>query len=78
VGGLVWNGARILDGHEDAGAGDAPYKGLFRHARYESADFEKVDKTYARTTYGCDLKNLPVKFQARGYPKSYVVIASKT
>src|SRR6266478_4475984 len=42
-------GALILD----AGAGDAPYKSLVTHAVYESADFEKVDKAYAKSTYVC-------------------------
>lgn len=45
----------------DAGAGDAPYKSLFEHARYESADFEKVDKEYAQTTYVCELTSIPVE-----------------
>lgn len=45
----------------DAGSGHAPYKSLFRHARYESADFEKIDKIYAPSTYVCDLKNIPVE-----------------
>lgn len=45
----------------DAGAGDAPYKSLFQHARYESADFEKVDKKYATSTYVCDLRSIPVE-----------------
>lgn len=45
----------------DAGSGDAPYKPLFKHARYESADFEKVDKRYAPPTYVCDLKSIPVE-----------------
>ena len=45
----------------DAGAGEAPYKNLFRHAQYESADFEKIKKTYSSTTYVCDLKSIPVE-----------------
>lgn len=45
----------------DAGAGDAPYRPLFAHARYESADFEMVDKPYAKTTYVCDLCAIPVQ-----------------
>ncbi len=45
----------------DAGAGIAPYRDLFRHARYESADFELVDKAYAKTTYVCDLTAIPVE-----------------
>ena len=54
---LVPSGSLVLD----AGAGDGPYKSLFEHARYESADFEKVDKKYAPCTYTCDLKNIPVE-----------------
>lgn len=45
----------------DAGSGEAPYKNLFQHARYESADFRKLNKVYAPTTYTCDLKNIPVE-----------------
>lgn len=45
----------------DAGSGEAPYKTLFQHARYESADFEKVDKPYEPSTYVCDLANIPVE-----------------
>ncbi len=54
---LVPEGSLVLD----AGAGDAPYRHLFQHARYESADFEKVDKPYAPSTYVCDLKSIPVE-----------------
>jgi ubiquinone/menaquinone biosynthesis C-methylase UbiE len=49
-------GALVLD----AAAGDQPYKVLFEHARYEAADFEMVDKPYARSTYVCDLRSIPV------------------
>lgn len=45
----------------DAGAGMQPYAPLFKHARYESVDFAKVDKTYAPQTYICDLLELPVE-----------------
>lgn len=45
----------------DAGAGSQRYKVHVPHCRYESADFEQVDKTYARSTYTCDLKNIPVE-----------------
>jgi SAM-dependent methyltransferase len=51
----------------DAGAGDAPYKRLVCHARYESADFEKVDKRYAKSTYVCDLANIPVEDERFDY-----------
>ena len=33
---------------------------MFSHARYESADFEKLDKAYA-STYVCDLAAIPVR-----------------
>ena len=47
----------------DAGAGDAPYRSLFDHASYESADFQQVDKEYATATYTCDLASIPVEDQ---------------
>ena len=35
---------------------------LFQHVRYESADFEQVDKPYAKSTYVCDLcERIPVE-----------------
>jgi len=51
----------------DAGAGDAPYKHLLTHVRYESADFEKVDKAYGNSTYVCDLQSIPVEDQRFDY-----------
>ena len=45
----------------DAGAGTAPYRDLFAHTRYESADFEQVDMPYATSTYVCDLADIPVE-----------------
>jgi SAM-dependent methyltransferase len=53
----VPNGAMILD----AGSGEAPYRKLFRHTKYESADFCKIDKKYEESTYICDLANIPVE-----------------
>jgi SAM-dependent methyltransferase len=50
-------GALVLD----AAAGDQPYRHLFAHAHYEAADFEQVDKPYARSTYVCDLTAIPVE-----------------
>ena len=50
-------GERVLD----AGAGMQPYAHLFSHAEYESADFTKVDKSYAPQTYICDLMDIPVE-----------------
>lgn len=50
-------GSRVLD----AGAGSQPYRDLFAHCTYEAADFEKVDKPYAQSTYVCDLGAIPVE-----------------
>jgi SAM-dependent methyltransferase len=51
-------GALVLD----AGAGEAPYRDLFQHARYESADFTMAKgMNYAPPTYVCDLASIPVE-----------------
>lgn len=50
-------GALLLD----AGAGEQVYAAIFTHCRYESADFEKVDKVYLKPTYSCDLSAIPVE-----------------
>jgi SAM-dependent methyltransferase len=45
----------------DAGAGRAPYRDLFSHARYETADFLAVKgKKYTAPDYVCDLAEIPV------------------
>jgi ubiquinone/menaquinone biosynthesis C-methylase UbiE len=45
----------------DAGAGRAPYRELFSHAVYETADFLSVKgKKYTEPTYTCDLAEIPV------------------
>jgi ubiquinone/menaquinone biosynthesis C-methylase UbiE len=45
----------------DAGAGRAPYRSLFAHARYETADFLAVKgKKYVKPDYVCDLAEIPV------------------
>ena len=45
----------------DAGAGRAPYRELFSHAGYETADFLGVKgKTYTTPDYICDLAEIPV------------------
>jgi SAM-dependent methyltransferase len=55
--GEVRPGALVLD----AGAGRAQYRGLFAHARYETADFLAVKgKRYAQPDYVCDLAAIPV------------------
>jgi SAM-dependent methyltransferase len=50
-------GSRVLD----AGAGDQKYRHLFAHCEYESADFEQVNKPYAKSTYVCSLEAIPVE-----------------
>lgn len=48
----------------DAGAGHQPYREIFSHCQYETADFEKVEvstKVYAPSTYVCDLRSIPVE-----------------
>jgi len=45
----------------DAGAGKAPFRGLFDHVTYETADFGQVNnKPYAQLDYVCDLTEIPV------------------
>jgi SAM-dependent methyltransferase len=52
----------------DVGAGDQPYRQLFSHVRYESADFEVVNKPYGRSTYVCDVcERIPVEDQTFDY-----------
>jgi SAM-dependent methyltransferase len=45
----------------DAGAGKSPYKHLFKHVRYEAADFAEFDTRYAPLNYVCDLTDIPVE-----------------
>jgi SAM-dependent methyltransferase len=47
----------------DAGAGKSPYRKLFRHARYEAADFAQLRTKYAPLDYVCDLTAIPVEDQ---------------
>jgi SAM-dependent methyltransferase len=44
----------------DAGAGDAPYRDLFSHVTYETADFGELDKEYAHIDHVCDLAAMPM------------------
>lgn len=53
----VPQGALVLD----AAAGAQPYRDMFSHARYETADFQMIDKEYLETTYVCDLRSIPVE-----------------
>jgi SAM-dependent methyltransferase len=54
----VQSGERVLD----AGAGRAPYRNLFRHARYETADFMALAHSkYRQPDYVCDLASIPVE-----------------
>jgi SAM-dependent methyltransferase len=46
----------------DAGAGPCPYRPLFSHVNYESADFCQIeDLNYGQITYVCDLTSIPVE-----------------
>jgi SAM-dependent methyltransferase len=45
----------------DAGSGKAPYRDLFSHAHYETADFAKLKTSYYELTYVCDLTAIPVE-----------------
>ncbi|HSU36144.1 MAG TPA: class I SAM-dependent methyltransferase [Propionibacteriaceae bacterium] len=45
----------------DAGAGGAPYRSLFRHVSYETADFRQLPhKKYGPLDHICDLTAIPV------------------
>jgi SAM-dependent methyltransferase len=58
AGAAVEPGQRVLD----AGAGEAPYRRLFAHAQYETADFVAVPgKKYRQPDYVCDLAQIPVE-----------------
>lgn len=50
-------GALVLD----AGAGKSPYRHLFKHARYEAADFAELSTRYAPLDYVCNLTAIPVE-----------------
>jgi SAM-dependent methyltransferase len=45
----------------DAGAGKSPYRGLFKHAKYEAADFAQLSSEYAPLDYVCDITAIPVE-----------------
>jgi SAM-dependent methyltransferase len=45
----------------DAGAGRGPYRKLFKHARYEAADFAQLGTKYTPLDYVCSLTNIPVE-----------------
>lgn len=45
----------------DAGAGRSPYRRLFAHAKYESADIVQRDGGPNAVDYVCDLKSIPVE-----------------
>ena len=55
-------GTRVLD----AGAGSAPYRGLFAHCRYETQDFAQLQDdqlrhgAYGKIDHVCDLSAIPV------------------
>jgi SAM-dependent methyltransferase len=45
----------------DAGAGRGPYRNLFKHAKYEAADFAQLGTKYTQLDYVCDLTKIPVE-----------------
>lgn len=45
----------------DAGAGHAPYRKHFQHARYEAADICWLPHEYGEIKYVCDLTRIPVE-----------------
>jgi ubiquinone/menaquinone biosynthesis C-methylase UbiE len=46
----------------DAGAGRGPYRHLFKHAKYEAADFAQLSTTtYTPLDYVCSLVDIPVE-----------------
>lgn len=60
----LWTFARDLADQAmvlDAGSGDQRYATYFKRQRYESIDFESVDKVYAKSSYVCDLAAIPVE-----------------
>ena len=50
-------GALVLD----AGAGRGPYSKLFKHARYEAADFAQFAERHTPLDYVCDITSIPVE-----------------
>lgn len=50
-------GTRILD----AGSGRCPYRALFQHCVYHTADFCQVAKEYGAIDFVCDLTSIPVE-----------------
>jgi len=50
-------GSKLLD----VGAGNSPYRNLFGHVQYESADISRVKTEHGETTYVCDIcERIPV------------------
>lgn len=49
--------AKVLD----AGSGPAPFRKLFDHVTYETADHLKNSYEYFPPTYACDLRAIPVE-----------------
>lgn len=47
----------------DAGAGDAPYRELFSHVSYHTADYAGSNRAYGHLDYICDLTDIPVRDQ---------------
>lgn len=47
----------------DAGAGRGPYRRMFKHARYEAADWAQLPTSYTKLDYVCSLVDIPVEDQ---------------
>jgi SAM-dependent methyltransferase len=45
----------------DAGAGRGPYRRLFKHAKYEAADFAQLSTAYTKLDYVCTLDDIPAE-----------------
>lgn len=60
---IQWTAQQVCTGERvlDAGAGDCKYKKYFKHARYESTDFENVFDASVRGIHDfvCDLTSIP-------------------
>ncbi|MDX2358766.1 class I SAM-dependent methyltransferase [Dietzia sp. PP-33] len=56
--------ASLGDGEQhrvlDVGAGDAPYRSLFSHVTYETADLHVYQKQYSELDHVCDITNMPM------------------
>jgi SAM-dependent methyltransferase len=45
----------------DAGAGDTPYRAFFKLTHYDATDLHKVEKSYGKLSYICNLNKIPIR-----------------